>query len=176
MVTYKRPQTIATLLTNYKKLAHEVNNEEGISSPCGKCLLCKDTMVKKTSLIKLKNKKTIKLKKNLNCKNFGIYAAKCSECEEFYVGQTITSFSQRWCSHRHIWKSTITDEVNDRAALKLHYAKKHKTSKKNLKEAFSVIFVGTTNNYSDLDFLESKWINKLEATININKTILPLYR
>ena len=54
--------------------------------------------------------------------------------------------------------------------------KNTKHRKKNLKEAFSVIFVDTTNNYSDLDFLESKWINKLEATININKTILPLYR
>ena len=109
---------------------------------------CKDTMVKKTSLVKLK--------KNLNCKNFGSYAAKCSECEEFYVGQAITSFSQRWYSHRHIWKSTITDKVNDRAALKLHYAKKHKTSKKDLKEAFSIIFLDTTKNYSDLDFLEIK--------------------
>ena len=57
MITYKRPQTIATLITYYKKLAHEVNNEEGISSSCGKCLLCKDTMVNKTSLVKLKNKK-----------------------------------------------------------------------------------------------------------------------
>ena len=63
MITYKRPQTIATLLTNYKKLAHEVNNEEGISFPCGKCLLCKYTMVKKTSLVKMKNSKRIKLKK-----------------------------------------------------------------------------------------------------------------
>ena len=33
MVTYKRPQTIAILLTNYKILAHEVSNEEGISLP-----------------------------------------------------------------------------------------------------------------------------------------------
>ena len=105
-----------------------------------------------------------------------IYAAKCLSIEEFYVGQTITSFSKKWCSHRHIWKSTIADYINDRAALKLHYAKKHKTSKKDLREAFLVIFVDTTNNYSDLDFLESKWINKLEATINISKTILPLYR
>ena len=89
---------------------------------------------------------------------------------------TITSFSQKWCFYRHIWQSTITDEVNDRAALKLHYARKHKTSKKDLKEAFSIIFVDANNNYSDLDVLESKWINKLEATININKTILPLQR
>ena len=31
-------------------------------------------------------------KKNLNCKNFGIYAAKSRECYEFYIGQTIKSF------------------------------------------------------------------------------------
>ena len=68
-------------------------------------------------------------------------------------------------------KNTITDNVNDRSALKVNYAKKHKTLKKDLKVAFSTIFVDTTNNYSDLDFFESKWINKLEATININKTI-----
>ena len=48
--------------------------------------------------------------------------------------------------------------------------------KKYLKEAFSIIFVDTTKNYSDLYFFESKWINKLEATINIKKTILLLYR
>ena len=59
MITYKQQQTIATLLTNYEKLAHEVNNEEGISSHCGKCLLCKDTMVKKTRLVILKTRKTI---------------------------------------------------------------------------------------------------------------------
>ena len=35
-------------------------------------------MVEKTNLIKSKNGKTFKLKKNLNCKNFGIYAAKCN--------------------------------------------------------------------------------------------------
>ena len=66
--------------------------------------------------------------------------------------------------------------VNDRAVLKLQYAKKHKTSKKDFKEAFSIIFVDTTKNYSDLNFFKTKWINKLEATININKTILQLHR
>ena len=48
--------------------------------------------------------------------------------------------------------------------------------KKDLKEAFLIIFVDTANNNLDLDFLESKWFNKLEATISINKTTLPLYR
>ena len=40
-VTYKRPQTIAILLTNYKILAHEVSNEEGISFPCGNVCFAK---------------------------------------------------------------------------------------------------------------------------------------
>ena len=40
LVAYKRPQTIATLLTNYKILAHEVSVAIGGSHPCGKCLLC----------------------------------------------------------------------------------------------------------------------------------------
>ena len=68
----------------------------------------------------------------------------------------------------------ITDDVNDRAALKLYYAKKHKTSKEDLKEAFLIIFVDTTKYYSDLYFSKSKSINKLEATKYINKTILSL--
>ena len=54
--------------------------------------------------------------------------------------------------------------------------KKNKTSKKDLKEAFSILFVDTTEGYSDLDLFKMKWTNKLEATITINKTILPLYR
>ena len=66
---------------------YALNNEEGISFPCGICLLCKDGMVKKTSLIKLKNRKTIELKKK-KFKNFGIYVAKCSACED------LISFSQ----------------------------------------------------------------------------------
>ena len=40
MVTYKRPQILATLLTNNKILAHKDNVENGVSHPCGKCMLC----------------------------------------------------------------------------------------------------------------------------------------
>ena len=180
MVTFKRPQTLSTLITNYKALAHKVSVEEGFSHPCGKCLLCdrgrEAGMVEKTNLIKIKHGKSIKLKKQLTCKNSGVYAAKCSECDEYYVGQTITSFSQRWNSHRFCWKSTTTSETNDRAALKLHYAHKHPKSKKDFKNAYSVVFVDTAANHADLDFLESRWIGCLQANININKTILPLYR
>ena len=40
LVAYKRPQTIATLLTNYKIQAHEDSVAIGESHPCRKCLLC----------------------------------------------------------------------------------------------------------------------------------------
>ena len=180
LVAYKRPQTMAALLTNYKIQAHENSVAIGGSHPCGKCLLCNrggvGGMVKKTNLIESKSGKTIELKKNLNCKSFGIYAAKCNVCGEHYVGQTITSFSQRWCSHRHNWKNMTTSETNDRAALKLHYANKHPTSKKTFEEAYSIIFTDSTSNHTNLDYLESKWVNLLQASININKTILPFCR
>ena len=69
IVAYKRRQTIATLLNNYKILAHKVNVGEKRSYPCGKYLLCnrcgEDGIIEKTNFIKLKNGKTIKLKKML---------------------------------------------------------------------------------------------------------------
>ena len=33
LVSFKRPQTLATLITNYKTFAHKVNVEEGFSHP-----------------------------------------------------------------------------------------------------------------------------------------------
>ena len=70
----------------------------------------------------------------------------------------------------------VTSEINDRADLKLHYTKKHPTSTKVFKKAFSITFIDTTKNHSELDILESKWINKLQETININKTVVLFYR
>ena len=49
-----------------------------------------------------------------------------------------------------------TSETNDQAALKLHYANKYPISSKTIEESFSM--------------------NKLQANININRTILPFYR
>ena len=64
MVTSKHPQTLLTLITNYKTLAHKVNVEEEFSHPCGKCLLCNRSgeavTVKKE--IKVKHGKSIRLK------------------------------------------------------------------------------------------------------------------
>ena len=62
-MAYKRPKTIATLLTNYKIQAHEDSVAIGGSYTSGKCLLRnrggEGVMVKKTNLIKFKiiNKK-----------------------------------------------------------------------------------------------------------------------
>ena len=67
-------------------------------------------------------------------------------------------------------------ETNDRAALKFNYVNKHVTSNKTFEEAYSIIFTHSTSTHSNLDYLESKWVNLLQASININKTILPFYR
>ena len=40
VVAYKTSQTLSTLLTNYKILAHKVNVEKGILHQCGGCMLC----------------------------------------------------------------------------------------------------------------------------------------
>ena len=89
-------KTLLNLCILYHCIKHEDSVAIGESHPCGKCLLCnrggESGMVKKTNLLKSKSGKIIKLKKNLNCKSFGIYVAKCNVCDEHYVGQTITSF------------------------------------------------------------------------------------
>ena len=69
-----------------------------------------------------------------------------------------------------------TSETSDRTTLKFNYANKHKTSSKTFEEAYSITFTDPKSNHSNLDYLESKWINLLQANININKTILPFYR
>ena len=85
-------------------------------------------MVKITNSLKLETGKTTKLKKNLSCKNLGIYVVKCMECNEYYIRQTKTSFLQRWCSHRNNLKNMDKNEVNNPAVFKLHYNKKHLTT------------------------------------------------
>ena len=42
-------------------------------------------------------------------------------------------------------------------------------------DCFEVTFFQEPRNQQKLDVLESMWINKLVAEININKTILPKY-
>ena len=44
-----------------------------------------------------------------------------------------------------------------------------------ISDCFEVTFLQEPRNQQKLDVLESMWINKLVAEININKTILPKY-
>ena len=65
--------------------------------------------------------------------------AQCSTCQETYVGQTVTSFSKRWTSHRFTWKKMADgtlikkDKTNDEQALYQHYQMKHANEIKEMK-------------------------------------------
>jgi hypothetical protein len=133
-------------------------------------------MVNITKTIQSNSGKVFQIKKNLTCKDFGVYVATCKLCTSQYVGQTVKSFSSRWSGHRSIWKNGCS-EADDRAALRIHYANDHPdTVGLDLADAFAVTFVDKPNKPEHLDILESSWISRLRASININKTPLPKYR
>ena len=73
------------------------------------------------------NNKTIqnlKIKQNLNCKNYGIYAASCNICNYLYREQTMNNFTKRWNAHRNVWKNNKTKlnhEIKDQFVLIIHY-------------------------------------------------------
>ena len=121
------------------------------------------------------NSKEFKIQRTLTCADWGIYAAVCKICDAVYVGQTSTSFSKRFNSHRHIWKKGCK-EITDQAALRCHYDTKHPDEKgRTLPQAFKVFFVDQPNSMKQLDSSESLWVNRLQAQININKTLLPIF-
>ena len=103
-IVYKRPSTLASMLNNFKKLAHSTteNTGQGRSQPCKKCALCGHfnnykSMVHQTSTITAANGKIFALKQTVDCSNCDIYAATCRLCHRQYIGQTINKFSKRWC-------------------------------------------------------------------------------
>ena len=194
-LTYRRPTTLGGILTNYKGIAHgcKTIGESG-SQACGRCALCGNwgahkCMVLETKTFLTKENKIIKLRQSIKCYNFGIYAAQCQVCREIYVGQTVTSFSKRWNNHRRIWIEEILEKTQNKSdefktkddhALTNHYLKFHqemiKNGKKQLAEAYKVVFVETPQRKEDLDMAESCWVARLNAKINISPTILPRYR
>ena len=141
MVTYRRPQTLSQSLTKYRKIAHDVEEECAQSRPCGRCSLCGNfgkyttNMVNTTKTIKAKSGKTYTLRKSLTCADAEIYVATCRICGEHYVGQTITSFSTRWNTHRKLWNEGATND-GDRTALLTHYNTVHGGSGAQLAEVF----------------------------------------
>ena len=196
-IVYSRPNTLRTILTNYKKISmgeNRTENKQGSSKGCQKCSLCgkfgnHKSMIKETTEITTKTNRKIKLKQDLNCKNYGIYAAQFIICLEIYVGQTINPFHERWNGHRKDWENEIKNgdfeqtlenfDEKRKKSLIIHYAKFHldklKDNKIKLPDAYKVVFVEESNK-TKLDIAENFWISKLKAKINIARTILPFYK
>ena len=99
-IVYKNPTTLATKLTNYKKLSQILPNTDNRSSyPCAnKCALCgniknyKNIVKTVDSIISHSNSQKFNLKQHFTCKNYGIYVAECKFCKMQYVGQTKINF------------------------------------------------------------------------------------
>ena len=102
-VVYKIPTTLQGILTNYRKIAHNLNPiefGEGSSNPCNNCALCgkhgkkpSRPMVTSSKFIVTKNNKRISFSQNLYCSNYGIYAVQCLKCGKIYGEQTKNKFS-----------------------------------------------------------------------------------
>ena len=115
-------------------------------------------MVPHIDYISNKNGKNIMLNQNLNCMNFGIYAAQCKKCKETYVGQTKNRFSVRWTSHRNFWKSNIINNSRpDQAALSKYFLNHHTAFMQEqtnplISDCFVVIFLQEPHDVCALDF------------------------
>ena len=162
-LTYKRPKTLRDLLRNNNQCEEKINHEKG-TFECGKCSLCGNFGKNKISMVtKGSNFKEIKLKQNLNCKDYGIYCATCIQCAENYIGQTVTSFSKRWNAHRTTWKNNIKNnrfEIKDQFALIIHYKKMHKEKiPDKIENAYKIQFLEKPKK-QNLDFAEHWWLKK----------------
>ena len=140
-------------------------------------------MVEEKNYIKRKDGKLFKVKQNLTCNNYGIYAAQCLVCDQTYVGQSKNKFSTRFNAHRKNWKDALNgilrqNEFNkDENALFNHYQKFHKINQDKLEfdQAYKIIFVEQPAPHN-LNLAESTWASDLEAEINVAKMFLPRYK
>ena len=194
-IVYTRPSTIKSQLVNYKNIATE-EVKTGKSRPCKKCAICGNhgkykkihNMVEETDFFKTRHGKVINIRKNLDCSGYGVYAAKCVQCKEIYIGQTVTSFSKRWTHHRRMWNTSVANyspnqqqqeecKYNpDENALFKHFVKDHReiiTKDLEIYNSFTITFIDQPRNKKDLDTLESYYIGATDAKINIAKTCLP---
>ena len=80
-----------------------------------------------------------------------------------------------WCHHRFIWNQFKYDNINDKAALLHHYHTFHiltLQTKPDIADCFFVTFVDQPPKHL-LSIYKNIWLDKLMATININKMLLP---
>ena len=100
--------------------------------------------------------------------------ATCRLCHKQYIGQTIDKFSKRWCHHKVIWNQFKYDKIDDKAAL-LHHCHTYQLTLQT-KPDIADYFFGTFADQPPKHFLsiyENIWLDKVNATININKMLLP---
>lgn len=192
VVTFKKPANLSTHLIHFRKLCHgkgSVGNIAAHTPACGKCSLCgswgnhKVNMVHESPVIENKStNKQYSIRNKLNCRNYGIYAAVCKHCPGIYVGQTVTSFKDRWNKHRNDWKnnwnSRNVDDRNDKAALLKHYITCHPgqlTRCKDISSAWTVAFIEEPSTHL-IDVRETHWRDLLEDRrnlVNIQKMVWP---
>ena len=89
------------------------------------------------------------------------------------IGQTVTKFSTRWTAHRNSWNNCKDSTDPDRSALWRHWVDVHGTPTHNdIAFCYTVTFVENPGP-AKLDKCEDKWFNKIGASINAKKMILP---
>ena len=87
IVAHQRPQTLGNFVNCYKKLSFGplVGKDAGISGPCGKCALCGNHRSHNSMVPLMKHIRTPNgvrsLTQKLNCKDYGVYAACCKNCD-----------------------------------------------------------------------------------------------
>ena len=192
VVTFKKPANLSTHLIHFRKLCHKRASNEHThdhSPACGKCSLCSSwgpyniNMVYESPNIENKiTKQQFNIRNNLNCRNFGIYAAICKQCPAIYVGQTVTPFKDRWSKHRSDWKNNWinknVDCKNDQAALRKHYLARHPDQLQwcsEISSAWKVAFLEEPSVHL-IDMRETHWRDLLEdkkAIVNIQKMVWP---
>ena len=133
-------------------------------------------MVDENNFIKTKKNRRIDIKSKLNYKNYGIYSAQCLQCKEIYVSQTKNGFNLRWNSQRNNWKRFQRNfsliYKGDESALFKHFSVNHRADSENIgiDSAYRIMFLEQPE-LNSLDYKESLWIKRLNAKINLNKTI-----
>ena len=107
---HKNLPTVATKLTNYKKLSQILSNKYNPGLyPCGKCAFYgnfknyKSVINTINSIISHSNSKKFNLKQHRTSKNHCTYMAKCKFCKMQYIGQTKNNFFTQWNNHRSFW-------------------------------------------------------------------------
>ena len=170
---------------NPRTLEADTNAESG---PCGKCLLCGnwgkgDSMVQTNNILQVKIENKIKkfaIKTKLTCTDAGIYVASCNNCDETYVGKTMTSFKTRFSGHRSQWKAG-KESNKDETALLDHYRNNHPTiyedwcfrkiAQHGFDKSFSLVFIDKVG--SKLSEQEDFWKQRLQSKINRCNIITP---